>query len=788
MKQPTPTLSHNLFTLTPGHVHVMGICGVGAAAIAWMLHLRGWKVSGCDCHITPTLQKFFAKHQIEVLHNHAPEHLNSCDAVVYSAAIHNDNPELIAARQQNKIVMSRGECLAGWVSEHRSVAVCGTHGKTTTSCFVTRLLQCIGETPLWCLGGYTTKLITNAGPRHKLNDEVPPTERLAVAESDESDGTLALESPAITVITNIELDHVDHFESDEALERCFATVVKNTREGVAVCADMPRALRVAALFNKNNSITYGFSTSAKLRATNLRREASQTTFSLFLGDKAMGEVILPVPGDHNVLNALAAMSACLLLGFDATLLTQNLSLACAELPRRRFQWLTPQEAPVRIVSDYAHHPAEIQALLSIVRLHNPKRLRVVFQPHRYSRTKQFLPDFVKAFEGVQEVILLPVFAASEAPIPGGGSHDLYAAMRAHDTVRSVLLARHSKEVTHYLRHTSRAGDLILIVGAGDIETIAQDLSQTTMILPCRHHPTELNAMLKQFLGDTITIREDEPLAQHSFYRVGGNAESFVIPHDVPALAILKLLCSEKNIPFAIVGCGANSWFSDLGMEGVLCSLQGEAFEGFSYDEEKKTITVGAGRLGLPLLKKLISLGLSGLEFMYGIPGTIGGWLAMNAGAHGHAIWETVVELRGVTDDGLIRHYTSNEFTPTYRHVKGLGNITILEATLQLKQDSPKAIEERCKAFYKKRIDMAGLRCCGSLFKNPTEGPAAGALLDTLGAKEQCIGGAKLAPQHANILTAGPDATASDLLALRLKLAEMVLLAHHLHLHPEVKHL
>lgn len=788
MTNTSTTLSNNLFTLQPGHVHVMGICGVGAAAIAWMLHLRGWKVSGCDRHITPTLQKFFKKHQIEILYNHSPDHLSTCDAVVYSAAIHEDNPELIAARKNGKIVMSRGECLAGWVSEHRSIAVCGTHGKTTTSCFVTRLLQCIGEDPLWCLGGYTTKLVTNAGPRHKLNSDTPPAECLAVAESDESDGTLALESPAITVITNIELDHVDHFENDEAVERCFADVVKNTREGVAVCADMPRALRVAAQFNQNNSLTYGFSTNAKLRATNVRREASQTTFSLFLGDKILGDITLPVPGDHNVLNALAAMSACLLLGFDAMLLAQNLSLACSELPKRRFQWLTSQEAPVRIVSDYAHHPAEIQALLSIVRLHNPKRLRIVFQPHRYSRTKQFLNEFVEAFDGLQEVILLPVFAASEAPIPGGGAHDLYAAMRTHDPVRTILLAKDSTEVTHYLQHSARAGDLILIVGAGDVETIARSLTAKNTVLPVRHDPSEIYSYLNRFLGDIATIREDEPLSKHSFYRVGGTAEAFVIPHTVPALAMLKFLCAEQNIPFSVIGCGANSWFSDLGVKGVLCSLQGEAFEGFTYDQEQQTITVGAGRLGIPLLKKLTAMGLSGLEFMYGIPGTVGGWLAMNAGAHGHAIWETVVGLRGATDDGLIRHYKPSDFTPTYRHVKGLEKITLLEATLQLKQDAPDAIEERCRAFYAKRLDFAGLRSCGSLFKNPLEGPAAGALLDALGAKGLRIGGAFIAPQHANILSAGVDATASDLLALRLKLAEMTLLEHHIRLQPEVRNI
>lgn len=781
----SPTLAHNLFTLTPGHVHVMGICGVGAAGIAWMLHLRGWKVSGCDCHVPPTLSKYFAKHGITVLHNHSADHIQSADAIVYSAAIHPDNPELLAARAAGKIVMSRGECLAGWVSEHRSVAVCGTHGKTTTSCFVTRLLQCIGEHPLWCLGGYTSKLMTNAGPRTDTIDDSPAANTIAVAESDESDGTLAYESPAITVITNIDLDHVDHFESDEAIERCFEAVVRNTREGVAVCAEMPRALRVAAQCSQHNIITYGFSPNARLRAMNLRREATQTTFSLFLGDDPLGDVTLPVPGDHNILNALAAMCAGLLLGFSPKVLTAALPNACSELPRRRFQWLTSKEAPVHIVTDYAHHPAEIQALLSIVRLHNPKRLRIVFQPHRYSRTKKFLDEFVEAFDGLQEVILLPVFAASEAPIEGGAAHDLYAAMRARNPVRPILLAQNPKEVTHYLKTTARHGDMILIVGAGDVEQIAQSLSAIAPTLPLPHHPNPVTSILQTYLGDTITIKEDEPLAQHSFYRTGGTAETFVIPHDVPALAALKLICYERNIPFSVIGCGANHWFSDLGQAGVVCSLQGAAFEHCHFDDDTMTVTVGAGLLGLPFLKRLQERGYAGLEYMYGIPGTIGGWLAMNAGAHGHAIWENVVELRGLATDGLICHYKPSAFTPTYRAVHGLQHITLLEATLKFTKADPATIREQQKAIYAKRINLSGLRCCGSLFKNP-EGAFAGALLENIGAKQLSIGGAYVAPNHANILAAHPQCTASDLLALRLKLAERVQHATHIHLTPEVK--
>ena len=193
----------NLFLLPPERVHIMGICGVGAAAIAWMLHLKGWKVTGCDRHIPPSWAKFFERHNIHVEQDHNPAHLTTCDALVYSAAVKADDPELVAARKAGIPVLSRGECLAGWISVLRSVAVCGTHGKTTTSCFTTRLLQCIGENPLWCLGGYTPRLHTNAGPIHGETVEGWNPDRIAIAEADESDGTFAYDHPAVTVIGSL---------------------------------------------------------------------------------------------------------------------------------------------------------------------------------------------------------------------------------------------------------------------------------------------------------------------------------------------------------------------------------------------------------------------------------------------------------------------------------------------------------------------------------------------------------------------------------------------------------
>ncbi len=755
----------NLFTLAPGRVHVMGICGVGAAGVAWMLHLRGWKVSGCDCNIPPTMSRFFARNGIEVLQDHDPAHLTECDAVVYSAAIHADEPELVLARKAGLIVQSRGECLAGWVSGLRSVAVCGTHGKTTASCFATRLLQCIGQKPLWCLGGFTSRLLTNAGPRQgDLAGKLLP-DQIAVAEADESDGTLAHEHPAITLITNIDIDHLDHFQNAEEIEQCFATAIDHTREGVAVCADAPRAMRVAATFKNGPIITYGFSLDAMLRATELRRTAEATTFVLSYNNRRLAELSLPVPGDHNVLNALGAMAACLLLGFDADSLAEALPQACAELPRRRFQWMTPRDAAVRVVMDYAHHPTELLALLSIAKLQPAGRLRLVFQPHRYSRTKNFLDDFVKVLTGVAEVILLPVYAASESPEAGCDSHELYARMRANDPKLSVLLGRTVSEVTAYLQQTAREGDFILVAGAGDVERIAHDLGATSGEKVSAYQTQET---LRHHLGEDVVLRANEPLANHSFYRVGGTVEVFATPRDVPALSALCAVCKANAIPLVAQGLGANRWFSDLGLPGVLCELKGEAFSG--YEREGDTVTVGAGLTGAELLARLEADGLSGLEFLQGVPGTVGGWARMNAGAHGHEFWERVINIRTVLNDGQLRHIPSEAFTAGYRSVRGLTGMILIAVTLRLTPSTPEAIREARHAAATKRVQLEGQRTCGSLFKNPAD-LKAGAVLDGLGAKTWSVGGAYVTPQHANIIAAGENCTASDILALMQKMRD-----------------
>ena len=770
----------NLFLLPPKRVHIMGICGVGAAGIAWMLHLRGWKVSGCDRHIPPAMKKFFERHGIFVTQDHNPAHLTECDALVYSAAVKADEPELIMARNAGIPVLSRGECLAGWIGVLRTIAVCGTHGKTTTSCFTTRLLQCIGQAPFWCLGGYTSRLHTNAGPILGEYDCSLQPEQIAVAEADESDGTLAYDYPAVTVITNIDLDHLDHFQNAEEIEQCFTAVVEHTKEYVVVCADAPRAMRVVTRCRNGAILTYGFNESAMLRAEVQKRLPDSTDLRLWIHGELLGEITLPIPGDHNVLNALGAMAAVLSLGFPVHELIKALPQACSELPKRRFQWMTPQTASIRAVIDYAHHPAEIQAMLSMARLQNPKRLRIVFQPHRFSRTLKFLDEFVEALRGEQEVILLPVYAASEDIHKGCDSYELYAAIRAAASEQQVVLARDIHEVLHYLRQSAQEGDLFLIVGAGDVEKIGQQISENPL-QPHAVNPTY--AQLSEcFTSEEVCLRPNESLAKHTFFRTGGIAEVYAEPRSIAALVALTLYCKRKHIPIHLAGGGSNSWFSDLGLPGVLCSLRGEAFE--SYQADGEIVTAGAGMTGAALLSQLEREGRSGLEFMQGIPGTVGGWTRMNAGAHQHAIWEFITAVR-VLEHGRITHITAQNFTSGYRSVRGLDKMIVLTVSFRLPSGTPaETIRQTREAYAQKRIPLTGLNTCGSLFRNDSS-CLAGAMLDQLGAKQWRIGDAFVTSVHANVIAAGNACNGSDLLALMQRMRHALKTATQIDFIPEI---
>ena len=739
-----------------GAVHMLGICGVGMAGVAYLLARRGWRVSGCDAHAN-ALAEWLRLAGVSVLEGHDPAHLAACpapDRVIVTPAISPLEPEWVAAREQGLPVFRRGEVLASLLSQGRGVAVCGAHGKTTTTCFTTRLLQELGANPGWCIGGATRRLGGVAGGSGGA---------LLVAEADESDGTLALYYPAVTVLTNIDLDHLEHFSDEAALCDCFRHALVQTREGVAVCCDNARAWQVAQCASVP-VLGFGCSEPAALRAVEVNVDAESVSFGILYLGRTFGRVTLSVSGRHNVLNALGAAAAALLLGYEPETVFSALAAACDELPGRRFEAVVKVPG-IRFIADYAHHPAELQAAVEMARVQRPERLIVVFQPHRYTRTLALGTAFPAAFAAADEVILLPVYAASEAPLEGGDIFDLYAHFRKVLPALTVRLARSREEAWRYLRQELRLGDLLLIAGAGDVielvHLIHEDVARGW---PERKDPDGFDAALRQVSG--ARVEAFGSLAGWSYFGAGGWARWRVEVADEAALTEVLRVCGEHGVAWRMIGAGANAWFSDLGEPGCVIRFAEGACKGFEVRGEE--VEVGCGWKGPVLLDALEREGLSGLEFLDSVPGSVGGWLAMNAGAHGGEIASRVTWIRCLNPDGKISMLSPDDCAFAYRHCAGIEGRVALACGLRLTRADAQAVIALRQQVRAKRIPLSGLRTAGSVFRNPA-GDSAGRLLDVAGCKNMRIGGARVTEFHANIVAVDGAVTASDVLALVMKL-------------------
>lgn len=587
-------------------VHFLGIGGVGMAGLAMLMRHHGHEVSGCDLALSPRTD-WLERAGIKVFCGHDAVHVKDADLVVATPAVDRASPEFQAA----KLVKFRGEVLAGEMVARPSIAVCGTHGKTTTATFTAKLLRALGDDPSWVIGGETGSFPVAGMGNGPL-----------VVEADESDGTLMLYRPDILVVTNCEYDHPDFFKTPPDYFRCF---------------DVARA--------------------------NAKTVIESEQLSLEGWD-------IPLAALHNRKNARAAIEVALRLGHSREAIERVLPEIVKELPDRRFQRL---EAGV--YTDYAHHPTEMANAIAMAREACSGTLRVLFQPHRYSRTRALLHSFPPAFAQADEVVLCPTYAAFEQPVPGGDIADLYRELRESDHRYRLYLARSCLEAWTHAKLSSRPGDLTLILGAGDI----------------------------------IKVAGEQPLP-------------------------------PKRIP---VGMGSNTWRSDLKTNETYCRVEGPA-------------NMPGSDLHIP--------------WMAGIPGTVGGWIKMNAGAHGHAIGELV---KRVKVDG---RWIKPEFA--YRSSSISGTIEDFELVPYGRDDAA----EREFLAKRKRFPP-GTK--GSVFKNPP-GDFAGRLLEAAGAKDLKVGGAYVWTEHANVIVSGPDAVPGDFLALARLMQLAVFFKFGVRLSPEVR--
>ena len=455
----------SLASLRNMKVHFIGIGGAGMSGIARIMLDQGICVSGSDAKDSPTVQSLRIM-GAEVYVGHSGEHVDEVDVVVVSSAISQGNPELVAAQKQGKVILPRAEALAILMSESIAIAVAGTHGKTTTTSMLTVALQHAGLDPSFAIGGTINSSGTNA---HLGTGEI------FVAEADESDGSFLAYSPTCAIITNIELDHVDHFPDLDSLMKIFAAFVANIKSGgfLIACHDDEGVTQLLQGITRSDISILTYGTAGELTYSRLFLSPGGSAARITHNGKVLGELQLQVPGEHNMLKALAALSAgvCLTTHSAPDLIKGLSSFTGA---RRRFE-LKGSPGGVRVIDDYGHHPTEIEVTLTAARRYaEGGRLLVIFQPHRYSRTQAFAADFAKALSLADQVFLLEIYPASEDPIPGVDSTLISKEMDPSKvTVEPSMITIVEDVVT-----AAKPGDVILTLGAGDVSSLASVIVQT----------------------------------------------------------------------------------------------------------------------------------------------------------------------------------------------------------------------------------------------------------------------------------------------------------------------
>jgi len=448
-----------------GRIHLVGIGGVGMAPLARAMLGRGLPLSGSDIKDSATVGELRAL-GASIAIGQAPENLDGVDTVVVSGDIPVDNVEVVEAKARGLRVLHRASALAALMPGYRSVAVAGTHGKTTTSSMVTVALRHAGLDPSFVIGG---EIGTTGESGHAGSGDV------LIAEADESDGTFTHYRPDISVITNIELDHPDHFADVVQVRAEFQDFADRLRPGgTLVCyGDDPAARAIAdrTAARGVRVLTYGAGEDVDIRVTDVGTVGGFPTFKLVIAGETLGPVTLSVPARHNALNAAASFGVALALGVDVKPYLEG--VAGFSGARRRMQ-LLGEASGVKVYDDYGHHPTEIASVLSAAReLAGEGRVIAAFQPHRYFRTNTFLHEFGPALGGADVVVVLDVYAHGEKPIPGVGG-DVIAAETGLPAEASVFEPDFDR-VPQRLAELAGPGDLVVTVGAGDVTEIGPRL-------------------------------------------------------------------------------------------------------------------------------------------------------------------------------------------------------------------------------------------------------------------------------------------------------------------------
>ena len=760
-----------LFGRDVAHIHCVGVAGMGVGPLAIYLAQLGFTVSGEDDALSADMRALLSREKVTI--GTMPD---ACELVVYSSAISATHPVHRAAMKRQLPLVRRGELLAEVVRDRKLVAVCGSHGKTTTTAMLISALRAASFPAGYVLGGL-------------FADDTPPARAgssdWVVAEIDESDGTIERFAPEITVAVNLDWDHPDFYRQLADLEATFAGLFKRTRHAVLVSDACALSARVMAGVPTDTRSHFSFGRSGDFRGVVEREEGERLTLQLG-GRFAETKAMVRARGQFNASNATAAFAAAQLMGVAI-----ESSLLAGYPGVRRRQTVLHASERLTVIEDYAHHPAEIRALLTALRgrVGRGGRLIVAFQPHRFSRTAQFKSEFAAALATADSVHLLDVYSAGEAPIAGGTTADIYAELKRNASSLGVSYFPASDD--EFFRALSRdlaqaKGDVLAFVGAGDIDRKARVWLDSMDSAAARAKIWDDHcAALKAAVSDNTRVKREESLSNKTTMRVGGAARLYVEPVSIEDLQAILRVAKARGIEVFMLGRGSNLIVPDAGVDGLVVTLAHESWATFEPRGEGR-VWVGAGLRLKNLCGLAAKAGMVGFEFLEGIPGNVGGALRMNAGAMGGWMFDVVEEVQLMTLDGEVRTLAKSAMHVDYRHCAELHHAIALGALLRpaLEADA-EAISRQIDVYRKKRHETQPREpSAGCIFKNPP-GTSAGRLIDECGLKGERVGDAEVSPVHANFIVNRGSATGDDVLELVRRVRARVRQVKGVDLQPEV---
>lgn len=735
----------------------------GLAAIALT---RGATVTGSDRADSATVAALRAGGAAITIGHDASALPGGPLEIVRSTAITDENPELAAAVARGDAVLHRSELLAELVVDRRTIAVAGAHGKTTTSSMIAHALHGLGLDPSWVIGGTVRSLGRGA---HWGGDD-----GWLVIEADESDRSFLRLHPAISVVTNIELDH-DAYDGLEELERCFGDFLAGSGEAV-----LPTELvRVA------------------------QPGTAVTAIDLPAGDPLTGvpfgdlEIRLAVPGSHNAGNAALAIEALAQAGVDRA----DAARALVDFvgAGRRFEPLGTAPSGARVVDDYAHHPTEVAATIEAARVWAGEgRVVAVFQPHLFSRTRDFAAPFAEALAAADEAILLPIYPARETQeqFPETTSGSIEAAWPWHAQAEARL-APDFDAAAALAGSLAGPADVIIVMGAGDVRAVGERLVAATTEAQLVHADDSAPGDVpgsSEVSGSVGTDRPaelvaDHPMGRMSTVRTGGTAQWFARLDDPERVVAVLAWARAEGLAVHAIGSGSNLLIADDGVAGVVIRLDGE-LGATRFDVERHTLVAGGGSRFPQAAASAARHGLSGIEFGVSIPGTVGGSVRMNANAYGGALAETLEWVEVATADGVQRRDPAT-LGFSYRHSALTDGEVVVRAAFKLTPSDPATVKAALADLRDRRkaTQPSGIKTFGSTFKNPPpwpDGPTAGQLLDQAGCRGLEHGAARLSPVHANFVENTGTATTAEIVELMQLARERVHEAHGVWLEPEVR--